>query len=153
MVIEEAYSSSLPCWGCKVEVRPYSPQSKKLDPKTIGGYFIGYCLGSRGSSFYCLSHTTKVIELDGAIYFEDDTSISQGPREIVFKEYPIFILGPIAYTSISSPVIDQHLVATTDDEPIENVDLVALDVVMDVPLRTSERAPRPTIAYDYIVYL
>ena len=32
-------------WGSKVEVRPYNPQSKKLDPKTISGYFIGYCLG------------------------------------------------------------------------------------------------------------
>ena len=39
-------------WDCKVEVRPYNPQSKKLDPKTINGYFIGYCVGSRGSKFY-----------------------------------------------------------------------------------------------------
>ena len=31
-------------WGCKVKVRPYNPQSKKLDPKTISGYFIGYCV-------------------------------------------------------------------------------------------------------------
>ena len=31
-------------WGYKVEVRPYNPQSKKLDPKTISGYFIGYYL-------------------------------------------------------------------------------------------------------------
>ena len=49
-------------WGCKVEVRPYNPQSKKLDLKTINGYFIGYCVGLRGFMFYCLSHTTKVIE-------------------------------------------------------------------------------------------
>ena len=49
-------------WGCKVEVRPYNPQSKKLDQKTISGYFIGYCMGSKGSEFYCSSHTTRVIE-------------------------------------------------------------------------------------------
>ena len=49
-------------WGCKVEVRPYNPQSKKLDPKIISGYFIGYCMGSKGSRFYCPSHTTRVIE-------------------------------------------------------------------------------------------
>ena len=54
-------------WDCKVEVRPYNPQSKKLDPKTISGYFIGYCVGSRGSKFYCLSRTTRVIESDQAI--------------------------------------------------------------------------------------
>ena len=45
---------------------------------------------------------------------------------------------PIASTSISSPVVDQHSVATTEDEPIEDVDpvapdvdLVTLDVVTD----------------------
>ena len=54
---------------------------------------------------------------------------------------------PIASTPISSPVIDQHPIATTDDEPSEDVDIVALDVdivasnvVMDIPLRKSERA-------------
>ena len=60
-----------------MEVRPYNPQSKKLDLKTINGYFIGYCVGTRGSKFYCPSHTTRVIESDRAIYFEDDTDTSQ----------------------------------------------------------------------------
>ena len=64
----------------------------------------------------------------------------------MFKEPPIFIHVPIASALISSPVVDQHLVATIDDEPIEdvdlvasNVDLVAPDVVMDIPLRRSKR--------------
>ena len=116
-----------------MKVRSYNPQSKKLDQKTTSGYFIGYCVGSRGSRFYCPLHTTRVIESDRAIYFENDTGISQGSREIVFKEHPIFILMPIASAPISSLVVDQHLVATTDDEPIEDIDLVAPDVVMDIP--------------------
>ena len=147
-------------WGCKVEVRPYNPQSKKLDPKTISGYFIGYYVGSRGSRFYCPSHTIRVIESDRAIYFENDIGTRQGPREIVFKEHPIFIPVPISSSPISSPIVDQHPVATTDDEPIEdvdpvapNVDIVAPNVVMDIPLRRSERARRPAILNDYIVYL
>ena len=45
-------------------MRLYSPQSKKLDPKTIIEYFIGYHMGSRGSRFYYPSHTTRVIESD-----------------------------------------------------------------------------------------
>ena len=110
-------------WGCKVEVRLYNPQSKKLDPKTISRYFIGYYVGSRGSRFYCQSHTTKVIELDQAIYFEDDTGTSQGPREIVFKEHPVYIFVPIASSLISSCVVYQHLIATPDNEPIEEVNL------------------------------
>ena len=147
-------------WGCKVEVKLYNQQSKKLDLITINGYFIGYCVGSRGSRFYFPSHNARGIELNQAIYFEDDTGISQGLREIVFKEHPVFIHVPIASAPISSPVINQHPVATTDEEPIEDVDLVALDVdllaldvVMDIPFRRLERARRPTISDDYIVYL
>ena len=60
---------------------------------------------------------------------------------------------PIASTSISSPVVDQHPIATIDDEPIEDVDPVALNVVMDITLRRSKRARRPPILDDYIVYL
>ena len=46
---------------------------------------------------------------------------------------------PIASAPISSPIVDQHPVATTDIEPIEDVDpiapdvnIVALDVVMSI---------------------
>ena len=69
----------------------------------------------------------------------------------MFKEHPVFIPVSIASTSISSPVVDQHPVATTDDKPIEdvdpvsldidpvapNVDPVALDVSMNIPLMRS----------------
>ena len=40
-------------------------------------------MGSKGSRFYCPLHTTRVIESDRAIYFEDDTGTREGPREIV----------------------------------------------------------------------
>ena len=62
----------------------------------------------------------------------------------MFKEHLVFIHLSIASASISSPVVDQHPVAITDDEPIKDVDpialdvdLVASDVVMDIPLRRS----------------
>ena len=78
----------------------------------------------------------------------------------MFKEHTIFIHMPIACVPISSPVVDQHPVDTTNYEPIEDVDpeapdadLVALDVVMDIPLRRSKRARRSAISNDYIVYL
>ena len=66
----------------------------------------------------------------------------------------------IVSTLISSPIVDKHRVATTDDELIEDVDpvapdidLLALNVVIDISLRRSERACRPAISDDYIVYL
>ena len=78
----------------------------------------------------------------------------------MFKEHPFFIHVPISFASISSPIVDQHLAATTDDEPIEDVDPVvlyvdsiALDVAMDIPLRRLEKARRPAISYDYFVCL
>ena len=135
-----------------MEVGLYNSQSKKLDPKTISGYFIGYCVGLRGSGFYCSSQTTRVIESDRAIYFEDDIGTSQGLREIVFKEHLFFIPMSIASASISSPIIDQHPIATTDDKPIEDIDPVTSDVVIDIPLKMSEKERRPT-SNDYIVYL
>ena len=41
----------------------------------------------------------------------------------MFKEHPIFIPMLIASTSIIDPVVEQHLVAAPDYEPIEEVDL------------------------------
>ena len=49
-------------WGCPSEVRIYNPQEKKLDPRTISGYFIGYVERSKGYRFYCPSHNTKIVE-------------------------------------------------------------------------------------------
>jgi hypothetical protein len=40
-------------WGCPSEVRIYNPQEKKLDPRTISGYFIRYAERSKGYRFYC----------------------------------------------------------------------------------------------------
>lgn len=31
-------------WGCKPKVRAYNPQAKKLDLKTISGFFVGIAL-------------------------------------------------------------------------------------------------------------
>ena len=71
----------------------------------------------------------------------------------MFKEHLVFIYVPIASVSISSLVVDQYPIATTDDELIGDVNPVALDVAIDIPLRRSERAHRPVISYDYFVYL
>ena len=87
------------------------------------------------------------------IYFEDDTGTSQGLRDCVQRTPFFFLPMPIASTLISSPIVNYHPVATTDDEPIEDVDPIALDVAMDIPLRRLERARRRAISDDYFVYL
>jgi len=41
-------------WGCQAEIRIYNPQKRKLDAKTISGYFIGYPEKSKGTCFIVL---------------------------------------------------------------------------------------------------
>ncbi|KAL6328467.1 hypothetical protein AAG906_038342 [Vitis piasezkii] len=43
-------------WGCPAEARIYNPHEKKLDSRTISGYFIGYPDKSKGYRFYCPNH-------------------------------------------------------------------------------------------------
>ena len=56
-------------WGCPFEVRIYNPQEKKLDLRTISGYFIGY---AERSKFYCPSHSTRIVESRNAKFLEND---------------------------------------------------------------------------------
>ena len=39
-------------WSCPTEARPYKPNEKKLDSKTISCYFVGYSERSRDFKFY-----------------------------------------------------------------------------------------------------
>ncbi|KAH9714963.1 Integrase catalytic domain-containing protein [Citrus sinensis] len=140
-------------WGCRAEVRPYNPQSRKLDPKTISGHFIGYCIGSRGSRFYCPSHTTRIIESDRAIYFEDDhNGGSSEPRSLTLREERVVLPIPSFPTSaMGLPHIDD---SSVDPELHHNMEpMIVEDDGTDVPLRRSERIRRPAISDDYVVYL
>ena len=74
-------------WGCPSEVRIYNPQEKKLDPRTISGYFIGYVERSNGYRFYCPSHGTRIVESRNAKFLENDLiSGSDLTRNIVFEK-------------------------------------------------------------------
>ena len=59
-------------WGCPFEVRIYNPHEKKLDPRTLSGFFIGYAETSKGYRFYCPSHSTKIVESRNAKFLEND---------------------------------------------------------------------------------
>lgn len=59
-------------WGYLYKVRVYNPQQKKLDPRTISGYFIGYAKKSKGYRFYCPSHKTRMMESRNKMFLEND---------------------------------------------------------------------------------
>ena len=128
-------------WGCKAEIRPYNPQSKKLDPKTIGGFFVGYCIRSRGSRFYCPSHTTRIIESSKVIYFEDEVNVDLNfvPREIPFGEEHVII----HFLTSHVPDVDVPIVQQSTTNQGEHGDQVELGIPVDgtvvdgIPLRRS----------------
>ena len=59
-------------WGCPFEVRIYNPHEKKLDPRTLSGFFIGYVETSKGYRFYYPSHSTRIVESMNAKFLEND---------------------------------------------------------------------------------
>jgi len=59
-------------WDCPSEVRIYNPQEKKLDPRTISGYFIGYAERSKGYRFYYPYHITRIVESRNVKFLEND---------------------------------------------------------------------------------
>ena len=54
------------------EVRVYNPREKKLDLRTISGYFIGYAKNSKDYRFYCPSHSLKFVQSKNAKFLEND---------------------------------------------------------------------------------
>ena len=99
-------------WGCKAEVKHFNPQQKKLDMKTISGFFISYSVGSRGCRFYCPSHSTRVIESDRAVFFEDELESGlPTSRPVTLKEDRTFLPVPFVTlpTDIVIPVVQNNI--------------------------------------------
>lgn len=122
-------------WGCRAKMMSYNPQSRKLDLKTISGHFIGYYIGSKGSTFYCPSHTTRIIEFDRAIYFEyDHNSGSSEPCNLTLREEHIVLLIPPFLTSaMGLPRTD---VSSVNHEPHHDMEPITVeDDVTDMQLR------------------
>ncbi|RVW90986.1 Retrovirus-related Pol polyprotein from transposon TNT 1-94 [Vitis vinifera] len=137
-------------WGCKAKVRPYNPQSKKLDPKTISGFFVGYCIGSRGSIFYYPSHITRIIKSDRVVYFEDEVNVDPNfvPREIPFGEEHVVIPFPTSHVpNVDVPIVQQPTTNQGDHGDQMESSIPVDDIVVDgIPLRRSQRVRRPAIS-------
>jgi hypothetical protein len=59
-------------WGCPTEARVYNLHEKKLDLRTISGYFIGYPKKSKRFRFYYPNHSTRIVETGNARFIEND---------------------------------------------------------------------------------
>ncbi|WJZ95165.1 hypothetical protein VitviT2T_013955 [Vitis vinifera] len=78
-------------WGCPAEARPYKPNEKKLDSRTMSCYFVGYSERSRGFKFYDPS-SRSFFEMGNAKFIEDVELSGREPlRKVVFEEESINI--------------------------------------------------------------
>ena len=70
-------------WGCPAEARMYNPHEKKLDSRTVSGYFIGYPEKSKGYRFYCPNHSSRIIETGNARFIENGEVSGSADKQIV----------------------------------------------------------------------
>jgi Integrase core domain len=72
-------------WGCPAKPRPYRPQEKKLDKRTVSCYIIGYTEISRGYKFY--DPTNRIIFETNTVKLFEDVMVQKGnTNQIVFEE-------------------------------------------------------------------
>jgi hypothetical protein len=127
---------------------------KKLDPKTIFGYFADYCVGSKGYRFYCPSHVTRIIESNRAIYFENDFQRECSiPREISFREERVVIPVPLISHFLSTPLPIEQSVVVAQEHVIDTEPIVDEGTTDNVCLRRSQRTRRLAVSDDYVFYL
>ncbi|KAJ1412275.1 gag-polypeptide of LTR copia-type, partial [Sesbania bispinosa] len=153
-----------------LEVRIYNPHEKKLDARTISGYFIGYPEKSKGYRFYCPNHSTRIVESGNARFIENGQfSGSEESRKVDIQETTSNVSTPSVSSQVVIPVVvsqshnmqrqqvnvptpqNEHI----DDEPANNVQVTNEQVAeepQEVALRRSVRQKRPAISNDYVVY-
>ncbi|RVX14423.1 hypothetical protein CK203_017300 [Vitis vinifera] len=181
--VAERRNRTLLDMGCSSEVRIYNPQEKKLDPRTISGYFIGYAEKSKGYRFYYPSHNTRIVESRNAKFFEYDlVSESNQFRNIVYdidhtESQPstssdrLFIVHntPRVQSGVERTIVEVQPIIevpqAVDNILVDQVDQELPDTSeqqvephtsledIGATLRRSTRIKRSTIPNDYVVYL
>ena len=58
-------------WDCPAEARVHNPHENKLNLRIISGYFIGYPEKSKWFRFYCLNHSTRIVETGNTRFIEN----------------------------------------------------------------------------------
>ncbi|GMP36789.1 hypothetical protein CsSME_00008798 [Camellia sinensis var. sinensis] len=132
-------------WGCPAEAKIFNPQIKKLDPRTISCYFIGYPERSKGFRFYCPTHSTRIVETRNAVFLEDENiSGSMNLKNISSEENCDFTPSTIIQENVVPEPIGTQEISHIEKEVVP---------VAEQPLRRSQREKTPAISDDYEVYL
>ncbi|PHT84733.1 BEL1-like homeodomain protein 2 [Capsicum annuum] len=145
-------------WGCPTKVRVYNPQEKKLDSRTISGFFIGYPEKSKGYRFYCPNRSTRIVETGNARFIENgEVSGSEEPRNVKIKEVRVKI--PLPCTYFKFVVLEDVVQQSNQQEQQINIptneaiiDEPVVDESQEVASRRSQRQRKSAISDDYLVY-
>ena len=168
-------------WGCHSKVIIYNPQEKKLDPRTISGFFIGYAERSKGYRFYFPSQSSRIVKSRNDKFLENDLISGSDQFQDIFYEKDhyegqpsgssdrlIAIHTPQVQSSVRQLFYDVPHVADIDpvdevvneeipkfvEQPIEQqVDQQIPQDNDEATLRRSTRVRKSAIPKDYIVYL
>ena len=114
----------------------YNPHEKKLDSRTISGYFIGYPDKSKRYRFYCPNHSVRIIETGNAIFLENgEISESNEPRKVDIKEIrmdipPLFLPQEIIAPQPAQQVEEHEQHNRDGSLPPENI---AIENVVEPP--------------------
>lgn len=118
-------------WGCPSKVRIYNPQEKKLDPRTISEYFIGYAERSKAYKFYCPSHSTRIVESRNAKFFENDMIRGSDQTRNIVSENDHSKSQPSTSNDRLVIVHSTPQVQTSVEQPIVEVPQVVDDILVD----------------------
>lgn len=79
-----------------MEVRIYNPHENKPDSRTINGFFIGYIEKSKGYTFYCPSHSMRIVETKNTRLIENGViSGSVESHKVEIKEVKVQVSLPV----------------------------------------------------------
>ncbi|KAA0036645.1 Retrovirus-related Pol polyprotein from transposon TNT 1-94 [Cucumis melo var. makuwa] len=148
-------------WGCQAEVRIYNPYEKKLDSRTTSDFFISYPEKSKGYRFYCLNHSTRIVETGNVRFIENDIiSGSLESRKLEIQEVRVEIpssitssqvVVPVFVDSVNNPQEQQINVQTPHNDIVTNEPVT--EGPLEIELRRSVRSRRSATSDDYLVYL
>ena len=152
-------------WGCPSKVRIYNPQEKKVDPRNISGYFVGYAEKSKSYRFYYSHHSLRFVESRNATFLENDLAsggdlFSEKEQPSTSKERLVVIQNiPQVQMGFAQPINEDPQTTTGND--VNQVVHQVPDMVeqparqhdphgnVELTLRRSTRV----IPDEYIVYL
>jgi len=119
--------------------KDYNPQERKLDARTISGYFIGYLEKSKGYMFYCPNHSMKIFETGNVRLIENgEISGSTVPRDVKIKEVRVQV--PLACVSSSKVIAPLVVVLNNNEEKqYNNESMIHNEPIMEEPQEVALR--------------